>query len=159
MNIKLPFGLKDEMLVHVSEAQQGLACGCVCPSCKGSLVARKGTVTVHHFAHHKGAECVKAVETALHLASKQILADRRTITLPAVQIKLDCYRDPIPVSAERTFPLDEVRAEHRTEDIVPDILAYSGGVPLMIEIRSRLPRGGRDQDRQNSQTGYFRHRD
>jgi Competence protein CoiA-like family len=134
-NIKLPFGLKDEMLVHISEAQQGLGCGCVCPSCKEPLVARKGGITVHHFAHRKGSECAKAVETALHLAAKEILANRREITLPAVEIKLDCYRDPIPVSAERTFPLDEVRVEHRTEDIVPDILAYSGGHPLMIEIR------------------------
>lgn len=134
-NIKLPFGIKDEMLVHISEAQQGLACACVCPSCKEPLIARKGTITIHHFAHHKGAECAKAVETALHLASKQILAERREITLPEVQIEFRSYRPPIPVSAERTFPLDEVRAEHRTDDIVPDILTYSGGVPLMIEIR------------------------
>ncbi|MBI5774692.1 MAG: hypothetical protein HZA89_13230 [Verrucomicrobia bacterium] len=134
-NIELRFGIKDEMLVHISEAQRGLACACVCPRCKEPLIARKGTITVHHFAHHKGAECAKAVETALHLASKQILAERREITLPAVQIEFHSYRAPIPISAERIFHLDEVRAEHHTEDIVPDILAYSGGVPLMIEIR------------------------
>ena len=134
-NIKLPFGLKDDTLVHISEAQQGLACGCVCPSCKERLVARKGPITVHHFAHNKGAECAKAVETALHLAAKQILSERREIVLPAVHIAFNAYRDPIPVSAERTFSLDEVHAEHRTEDIVPDILAYCRRVPLMIEIR------------------------
>jgi hypothetical protein len=133
--LKLPFGLKDGQLVHISDAQRGLSCGCICPCCKAPLIARKGSVNIHHFAHSKGAECAKAVETALHLASKQILEEHKEITLPAVQIDLETYRDPIPVSPERTFRLDEVRAEKRTGDIVPDILAYSGGVPLLIEIR------------------------
>jgi hypothetical protein len=134
-SIKLPFGIKDEMLLHISEARQGLACGCVCPCCQEPLVARKGAITVHHFAHHKGTECANAVETVLHLAAKQILAEHREIALPAVQIKFDAYREPIELSAVRKFALDDVRAEHRIDNIVPDILAYSGGVPLMIEIR------------------------
>jgi hypothetical protein len=135
MSIKLPFGFKGEILVHISEAERGLACGCICPSCESPLIARKGSVTAHHFSHYNGAECSHAVETALHLASKQILIDCLEITLPAVQINFDCHPDPIPISAARTFRLSEVRAEHRTEDIVPDIVAYSDGHPLMIEIR------------------------
>lgn len=63
------------------------------------------------------------------------MEEHKGITLPAVQIDLETYRDPIPVSPERAFRQDEVRAEKRTGDIVPDILAYSGGVPLLIEIR------------------------
>lgn len=133
--LKLPFGLKGGILVHISEVPQGAACGCVCPCCKAPLLARKGSIKIHHFAHKKGADCEKSVETALHLASKQILEEHKGINLPAVQIDLETYRDPIPVSPERAFRLDEVRAEKRTGDIVPDILAYSGGVPLLIEIR------------------------
>lgn len=133
--LKLPFGLKDGVLVHISEVPQGAACSCVCPCCKAPLLARKGSVKIHHFAHKKGADCAKSVETALHLASKQFLEEHKEIALPAVQIDFDSYRDPLPVSPERTFPLDKVRAEERTGDIVPDILAYSGGVPLLIEIR------------------------
>lgn len=133
--LKLPFGLKDGSLVHISEVAQGAACGCICPCCKAPLLARKGSIKVHHFAHKKGADCAKAVETALHLASKQILEEHKEIALPAVQIDLETYRDPIPVSPEKTFRFDEVRSEKRTGDIVPDILAYSRGVPLLIEIR------------------------
>lgn len=133
--LKLPFALKDGALVHVSEVAQGSACGCVCPCCKAPLLARKGSVKIHHFAHKKGADCEKAVETALHLASKQILEEHKEIALPAVKIDLETYRDPIPVAPEKTFHLDEVRVEQRTGDIVPDILAYSSGIPLLIEIR------------------------
>src|SRR5258707_9534186 len=113
-DIKLPFGLKDGAIVHISEAKQGLACGCVCPSCKEPLVARKGSVTIHHFAHHKGTDCAKGVETALHLASKRILVDRRVMTLPAVHIQFDSHREPLLLAPERTFILDDVREEHRT---------------------------------------------
>ena len=89
-DIKLPFGLKDDIVVHISQVQRGLACGCVCVCCNKPLVARKGPVLVHHFAHSVGAECPKAIETALHLEAKRILADRREIRLPPVEIRLDC---------------------------------------------------------------------
>ena len=137
-DIKLPFGLKDEILVHISQVQQGLACGCVCVCCKKPLVARKGPLLVHHFAHYRGAECVKAVETALHLAAKGILADRREIRLPAVEIRLD-YGPRVLLSPEKTFALNDVQAECRTGDIVPDILARCGTTWLMIEVRVTHP--------------------
>ncbi len=54
-DIELPFGLRDDILVHISQVQQGLACGCVCPQCKKPLVARSGSVLVHHFAHYRKA--------------------------------------------------------------------------------------------------------
>jgi hypothetical protein len=137
--LKLPFGLKDDILVHVSQVPQGLACGCVCAHCRKPLIARKGPKVVHHFAHYKGAECAKALETALHLEAKRILADRREIRLPAVEIRLDYGPRVIPISPERTFALDDVRLECRTGDIVPDILAHCGTRPLMIEIRVTHP--------------------
>jgi hypothetical protein len=134
-SLKLPFALQNGNLVHISEVPQGAACGCICPCCEAPLLARKGDTNVHHFAHKKGAECAASVETALHLAAKQILEDQREIVLPAVQITFDSYRHPIPIAPERTFALDEVHAEKRSGNIVPDILAYSSGVPLLVEIR------------------------
>jgi hypothetical protein len=134
-DIKLPFGLMDGAVVHISQVKQGLACGCVCPDCGESLVAHKGSSVTHHFAHLKGAECARAVETALHLAAKRILTDRRKITLPAVHIHFDSHRSPLLLAPEQTFALDDVHEERRTGDIFPDILAVSGTTPLMIEIR------------------------
>ena len=138
-DIKLQFGLKNDILLHISQVQQGLACGCVCPQCRKPLVARRGPVLVHHFAHYRGAECAKAVETALHLAAKGILADRREIRLPSVEIRLDYGLRVMLLSPERTFALDDVQAECRTGDIVPDILAYCRKTLLMIEIRVTHP--------------------
>ena len=133
--LKLPFGMQNGKLVHISEVPQGSKCGCICPCCEAPLLARKGGTRVDHFAPKKGAECAASVETALHLAAKPILEEQREIALPAVQITFDSYRPPIPISPPRIFALDEVHAEKRTGNIVPDILAYSNGVQLLIEVR------------------------
>ncbi len=138
-DIKLPFGLKGDILVHISQVEHGLACGCVCPQCRKPLVARKGSKLVHHFGHRAGPECANAAETALHREAKRILADRRKIRLPPVEIRFDSSPFVMSLSPERTFALDDVRAECRTGDIVPDILAYRGTTPLMIEIRVTHP--------------------
>lgn len=133
-DIKLPFGIRDGTVVHISQVQQGLACGCVCPVCKKPLVARKGAVVVPHFAHYQGAECARAAETALHLEAKRILAERREIWLPEVTVSIGSYGRCIEISPERAFALDEVQAECRTGDVVPDIMARCGEIQLMIEI-------------------------
>ena len=70
---------------HISEAENGLKCGCVCPICGAALIAKQGNVVAHHFTHASGDECQHAVETALHLAAKDILAVRKEIVLPAVE--------------------------------------------------------------------------
>jgi len=132
--IKLPFGLKDDTLIHISQAEQGIACGCVCPSCRATLVARKGSIKIHHFAHQNGQPCQYAVETALHLASKQLLSECHEISLPSVDIRFRSYREPLTVTPAATYRLDEVWEERRTEDIVPDLLARVGTSMLMIEI-------------------------
>lgn len=51
------------------------------------LVAKKGEQNVWHFAHD-GLACATGAETALHLMAKQILADERSIQLPAVETSL-----------------------------------------------------------------------
>jgi len=133
--IKLPYGLSGEAIIHISEAPRGLACACVCPHCREPLIARKGSVTAHHFAHHNGAQCAHALETALHLASKRLLAERRKIRLPEVRIAFNSHRDFLLVAPESTYTIDDVREEQRTENIVPDLLAVIRGKPLIIEIR------------------------
>jgi len=49
----IPFGLRsaDQRLVDVSEVPQGGGCGCICPSCRASLIARQGHIKQWHFAH------------------------------------------------------------------------------------------------------------
>lgn len=87
-NIKLPYGLRDGELIHISEVDRGRSCDCLCPSCNGQLVARKGEYKVDHFAHYTRRECHGALETALHLAAKKILERCQSIVLPSVKMDL-----------------------------------------------------------------------
>jgi hypothetical protein len=129
--IKLPFGLKGDSLVHISQVENGLDCDCVCPHRKERFIAKKGRIVAPHFAHGTGAECASALETALHLAAKEILTERHEIRLPAVTVD---GQPTMVISPERMFVLDDVRAESRTGSVVPDILASCSDRHLMIEI-------------------------
>lgn len=54
----IPFALReaDQRFVGVGDVAAGLACGCICPSCKSRLIARKGAIKVWHFAHASRAD-------------------------------------------------------------------------------------------------------
>lgn len=132
--IPLPFGLKDGVLIHIKDAVRGLACGCICPSCKDPLVAKKGECKEHHFAHASGAECASALETALHIAAKEILERRREIVLPEVVVGFNSSRTPIQLQDEQKYILDRVSVEARVDQIVPDVVAEIQGETILIEI-------------------------
>ena len=125
---------KEGDLVHVSQVERGLACECVCPSCNERLIAKKGEYREHHFAHESGTSCPYAAETALHLAAKDILARRKEIILPAVQVKF--YNRTDVITPEKRYQLDSVKLEYRgAKNIVPDMLAHIGNRKLFIEVR------------------------
>lgn len=63
-SILIPYALRGDTMVHVSEVESGLHRDCLCVACGGALVARKGAKTAHHFAHHTEANC--SGETARH---------------------------------------------------------------------------------------------
>lgn len=132
-NVLLPFGqLSSGRLVGVSEVDRGLACGCFCPQCGQPLIAKKGDILVHHFAHQSDAECKGAVESALHKMSKQILADRRQVRIPdAIAIYGTTKRW---LSGPRTYVAEMARLEPSFGGIRPDVFFEGGGVPLAIEV-------------------------
>ena len=130
MNIKLPFALQNGKLVDILSVESGLACDCICPSCGQRLIAKKGDFNQHHFAHHNNAECEGAVETALHIYAKNILEKHKRIVLPPVYLAN---------SDKLIFPPAEVRfekvvLEKRLNDIIPDLIVFIRGKPLLIEI-------------------------
>ena len=139
--LRLGYGLKEGKLLHISEVPRGLACGCVCPACGDRLVARQGPLREHHFAHAADNDCRTAVETALHLAAKEILASRKEIVLPSVEIQFHFhrYRDSgdksLTIAPEGRYQLTSVALERRLTNIVPDILAHVENHPLLIEVR------------------------
>lgn len=130
--MELTFGLHNNQLVHVSQVERGLKCGCICPACNHLLVARKGKKKQHHFAHHKGSEC--NLETAIHYAAKQIIKDAGEIYIPDTNVVFDSYRKAIPISEGEVMCLEDLKDEAYLGNITPDIIGYYKGKPLLIEI-------------------------
>lgn len=133
IEIKLLYGIHKDKLVHISQVESGIKCGCICPACQATLVARKGTEKRHHFAHHNSETCNYAVETALHLVSKNIISASGYIKLPAVLIDFG-YRPSYEIAPINTYKIDSVCVEKRLGNIIPDLIVMIGGSELLVEI-------------------------
>ena len=116
--------MKNGRLLHIDDVERGLNCGCKCPACEHPLVAHKGPVKAAHFKHYQGSDCGKGVETALHHMAKGILENRQEIALP----------HPDPAEPTKLWPIEKVSLEKRLEDIIPDVIVYIEGQPILIEI-------------------------
>jgi hypothetical protein len=142
LDSKLPYGIRKEgdteRLVHISEIrpeESGLRCNCICPSCGERLQAKLPRTKkdfTPRFAHHSSDSCGYAVETALHLKAKEIIEEAKYIVVPEVIARYDKITRKISPSKEIYF--NQVVLERRLNDIVPDIIAYKNGKPLIIEV-------------------------
>ena len=141
---KIPFGLKDGGLVEVSDVESGLDCGCVCPACKRPLQAKKGRVRAHYFAHDSiagSASCASGFETAIHLMAKQIVDEDRSLVFPGLIIRQKGedllgghHSEEIWLEKSGVRFFDSVELEKGLDDIRPDITAYVGDEPILIEV-------------------------
>ncbi|MBD5142610.1 MAG: hypothetical protein HDT22_03235 [Ruminococcus sp.] len=128
----LIYAIKEGSLVYIDDVEKGLRCGCICPACGASLIAKKGNKVSHHFAHYSSEDCEKGYETSLHLLAKKILSETKEIMLPAVRIQLaNVY---IPMWNQGKIQIDYVELEKKNGEIIPDVIAYSGNKKLIIEI-------------------------
>lgn len=116
---KIIYALKDDKLVSINDVEAGLDCGCVCPSCHQPLVAKKGNIKVHHFAHYSKTSCEHAYESSLHLLAKKIFEDVGSIVLP--RIMFGNY-GAICVEEEKCINVKNVEIEKSINDIKPDII-------------------------------------
>ena len=117
-------------LVHVDEVPNGNECGCICPHCKSALCAKNGgdsTIMVHHFAHLSGADCVGAVESALHKMAKDILQKSKCVYLPN---RLDGRRGEL-----HHFDRIEVEFYDKDTQLRPDCIGYNGEKSLWVEFK------------------------
>lgn len=132
---KLIYALKDGNIVSIDEVQSGKDCGCVCPACGNKLWARKGEQRMHHFAHEPHTHCEYGYESSLHLAAKDILSRAKKMVIPPVYVEFPQSGKPKElISMEREISIDDVELEKRFDDIIPDIVVYSGDKYFFIEI-------------------------
>lgn len=135
------FGNKDGTVVHINDVSSGLSCCCVCPHCKSSLIARKGTKNIYHFAHvASDVDCGYGDQTALHLLAKEILLHERYIILPQLNVSAFAFDvNGKKHTASKTISpyrleIDHVEDECVLDGIVPDIIIRSGDKELLVEI-------------------------
>lgn len=131
MKAYLTYALNQEGdLVHINSVPNGNDCGCICPHCKSELCAKNGGTgekMVHHFAHLSGADCVGAIESALHKMAKDVMKDALCIQLPK---RLDGRKGEL-------LKLDRVEVEFYDKDthLRPDCIGYYGDKVIWIEFK------------------------
>lgn len=136
--LKIPFALKNGAIVHISEVESGLRQDCLCPACKNPLVARKGDLKVHHFAHSAETNCQP--ETVIHLLGKQLLAEKLTEAIKSNTIFPTVWTCSIcgelHVIKNLLQDVTEVRLEHNLGTLRPDLvlMGAAGEVSSIIEI-------------------------
>lgn len=128
------YALKQSVPVHISDVESGLKCGCTCPACGESLIARKGTKVTHHFAHKSTVECEYGYQTSLHLAAKEIIAANKQIRVPSLYLTFPGTYRRILLEEEQVINVSEVILEKKISDIIPDILLVTDIGRIIVEI-------------------------
>ena len=132
---KLIYALKGGNIVSIADVPSGKKCGCVCPACGDELIARKGQKRMHHFAHRSNEDCEYGYESSLHLAAKDILSRAKKMVIPPVYVEFpQSSKSKQLLYLEKKISFDHVELEKRFDDIIPDIVVYSGDKYFFIEI-------------------------
>ena len=132
----ITYALKDGKPVHVSEVERGLSCGCTCAACGEPLVARKGKVKAHHFAHKSdGHSCGYGYQSSLHLMAKEAVAEMGYIWLPDLYINVgNGEGNQILLEEARSVTVDEVWLERKVGGVIPDIVIRFGDEQFLLEV-------------------------
>ena len=117
---------ENKNLIHITDAVRGLACNCICFECGETVLARKGNIKEHHFAHANNKDsCTIHPESVLHKYAKQVVIDAMGITLPNV---------PMSDIDATWWAFDQIIPEFHLGLIRPDLACYIDGEPIFIEI-------------------------
>jgi len=112
-----------EKLVFVDEVLGGIDCNCRCIFCDVRLIARKGDVVTHHFAHYakevdEDKPCPASFERAVFWMVRSILEDNQSIFLPGIKerrqefsLDLDkeyCLKEQSMPYSQLTYPNHQI---------------------------------------------------
>ena len=95
-------------LVHVDDAPNGKACGCVCPDpgCGQPLIARNnGKKKIHHFAHI-GGTCAWSAEYLLAELALEVIRERGCVWFPELSYEVPETHLPERISKGMELPVD-----------------------------------------------------
>lgn len=131
---KLTYGLypSTKRLIHIEDAENGLACGCVCPECGDKLEAvNNGLKRAHHFRHSNGADCPNARMTALHMLAQQVLMEEKCVKLPAYKAQYYQHK-----AEKKYFDTVELETRFQTSNYLlrPDCIGHNEESSIWVEI-------------------------
>lgn len=132
--LNLTYALRNNSLVHISEVERGLECGCICPACGEKLIAKKGSKVMHHFAHKSTVECEYGYQTSLHLAAKRIISKDGIMRVPALYLTFPQSGKKELLETEKVLKVSEVILEKKLDNIIPDILLITDIGKIIVEI-------------------------
>ena len=136
---------KDGQIIHIESVESGKQIDLTCECCNAVVVAKKGAINIHHFAHLQGTECEYSRlggEGILHMAAKRLIQERGAIWLPKTQANLlksvvvgeNTYRKYELSTEWKLFTFDAVQLEVRKVGYIPDLIATINGKKIAIEI-------------------------
>lgn len=135
----------DKKLVFIDTVENGLKCNCTCIACGARMVAKNGgnkEIKEHHFAHESGHDCGRYRETILHIWSKEIIEEYKSLFIPSYNEEGSSWlyiNDTAKVFAttEQKLQFASVDIEKRLDEsrFIPDIVGVTDdGLLLWIEI-------------------------
>ena len=104
--ITIALNAKNEWVFIDDVPQNGNQCDCFCPYCHAPLQAKKeGNKRQHHFAHMPDSECNVSHESTLHLLAKEIIEEKKAVTVPAYYPKryTDCHEQTLENSKDYLY--------------------------------------------------------
>lgn len=117
---------ENQNLIHINEALRGLACKCTCFECGEIVLARKGEIKEHHFAHASLKDsCNIQPESVLHKYAKDVILQSKGLMLPEI---------PNTDIEAMWWEFDNIVPEFPLGKIRPDLVSYFDGEPILIEI-------------------------
>lgn len=135
------YGMRDGKLIFIADVPRGLGCQCVCVRCGKTLVAKKGSVRRHHFAHFESTTCHGAAESVLHSLAKELIAELHVFVVPPYDFVKqrktktgEWVEHQTRVAKGGNVHIQEVRVEKDEGDFVPDIIIDSGSKSLIVEV-------------------------
>ena len=131
--------MKNNHVVSINNVEKGLACDCECIGCGSPLIARKGDVKVHHFAHHDGNKD-NCNESILHKLGKKIIQDKCAVGIAplAIEVKekdiVGRYHSKEFTDSKYTLQFNKVIPEQSAGYFQPDLTCFTNDEMIFIEI-------------------------
>lgn len=114
-------------LVSIGQVERGLACQCFCFECGESVIAKKGEINEHHFAHASNKEsCHIHPESILHKYAKEVIMAEQKIYLPELSHDGNQHG--------KLYQFHTIQPEQSVGNIRPDLIAINDDEMVFIEI-------------------------